>query len=122
MAMPTIRKLTLTLTLSSLLLPVTGYGQDGQRAHVHGEAELHGALSRHRPSVSGLDYIHRSGAQRTGSGGHWPYPVTIKHEPAGTVAEGLLLASVPLAGLAVGAIPAFKAWQLGNRASGWGAQ
>ncbi|MCK7543956.1 ABC transporter permease [Marinobacter bryozoorum] len=39
-----------------------------------------------------------------------------------TVAEGLLLASVPLAGLAVGAIPAFKAWQLGNRASGWGAQ
>jgi hypothetical protein len=44
MAMPTIRKLTLTFTLSSLLLPVTGYGQDGQRAHVHGEAELQVAI------------------------------------------------------------------------------
>jgi len=44
MAMPTVRNLALTFTLSSLLLPVTVYGQDGQRAHVHGAAQLQVAI------------------------------------------------------------------------------
>ena len=36
-----------------------------------------------------------------------------------TGVESLLLLSVPLAGLLVGAIPAIRAWRLGNRPSGW---
>lgn len=44
MAMPTARNLAFTFTLSSLLLPVVGYAQDGQRAHVHGAAELQVAI------------------------------------------------------------------------------
>lgn len=44
MAMSTVRNLALTFTLSSLLLPVTSYGQEGQRAHVHGAAQLQVAI------------------------------------------------------------------------------
>ena len=36
-----------------------------------------------------------------------------------TGVESLLLLTVPLAGLLVGAIPAIRAWRLGNRPSGW---
>ena len=39
-----------------------------------------------------------------------------------TGVESLLLLSVPLSGLVVGSIPAFQAWRLGNRPSGWGAE
>ncbi|SFR60349.1 putative ABC transport system permease protein [Marinobacter daqiaonensis] len=35
--------------------------------------------------------------------------------------EWLMLASVPIAGLLVGMLPAVRAWRLGNRPSGWGA-
>lgn len=38
-----------------------------------------------------------------------------------TTTEWLLLVTAPVAGLLVGLIPAFRAWRMGNRQSGWGA-